>query len=40
MAAGEWKSSAFAANVDPNTLDTEVFLIQILQRSDDEHEPE
>ena len=40
MAAGEWKSSAFAAYVDPNTFDTEVFLNQTLQRSDDEDDPE
>ena len=40
MAAGEWKSSAFTAYVDPNTLDTEVFLNQTLQRSDDEDDPD
>ena len=34
MAAGEWKSSAFAAYVDPNALDTEVFLNQTMVMSD------
>ena len=36
MEAGEWKSLAFAAYVDPDTLDTEVFLNQTLERSDNE----
>ena len=40
MAAGEWKSSAFAAYVDPDTLDTELFLNQTLERSDNEDDLE
>ena len=38
MAAGEWRSAAFAAYVDPNSLDREVFLNQTMVMSDNEDE--
>ena len=40
MAACEWKSSAFAAYADPDTLNTEGFFNQTLERSDNEDDPE
>ena len=38
MAAGEWRNAAFAAYVDPNSLDAEVFLNQTMVMSDNEDE--
>ena len=38
MAAGEWRSAAFAAYADPNAFDTEVFLNQTMTMSDNEDE--
>ena len=38
MAAGEWRSAAFAAYVDPNALGAEVFLNQTMVTSDNEDE--
>ena len=40
MAAGEWRSAAFAAYVDPNSLDREVFLNQTMVMSDNEEDDE
>ena len=40
MATGEWRSAAFAAYVDPNALDAEVFLNQTMVTSDNEDENE
>ena len=40
MAAGEWRSEAFAAYVDPNPLDSEVFLNQTMVMSDNEEDDE
>ena len=40
MATGEWRSAAFAAYVDPNALDAEVFLSQTMNTSDNEDENE
>ena len=40
MAAGEWRSEAFAAYVDPNSLDSEVFLNQTMVMSDNEEDDE
>ena len=40
MAAGEWRSAAFAAYVDPNSLDAEVFLNQTMVMSDNEEDDE
>ena len=40
MAAGEWRSAAFAAYVDPNSLDSEVFLNQTMVMSDNKDEDE
>ena len=40
MAAGEWRSAAFAACVDPNSLDAEVFLNQTMVMSDNEEDDE
>ena len=39
MAAGEWRSAAFAAYDDPNSLDTAVFLNQTMERSHNEDDP-
>ena len=36
MAAGEWRSAAFAGYVDPNSFDSEVFLNQTMVMSDNE----
>ena len=40
MATGEWRSAAFAAYVDPNALDAEVFLNQTMVTTDNEDEDE
>ena len=40
MGAGEWRSAAFAAYVDPNSLDAEVFLNQTMVMSDNEEDDE
>ena len=40
MAAGKWRSAAFAAYVDPNSLDSEVFLNQTMVMSDNEEDDE
>ena len=40
MAAGEWRSAAFAAYVGPNSLESEVFLDQTMVMSDNEEDDE